>query len=364
MASGDCPYPDLDERIWRNILARAIAFHAIRIRLADVFDRASASNAVDSALRQLATIADEISTTELDAGRAVLTVLDEWRSFVARAAQLAHLDTSDADLLREIEKLLMEALAACGKRIVDPLADTFAKVARLSGAAYRRQFWRKPTFSLAMEIAHPRPHHSYLDPYAVSALTTSVPNAVVQLVIWPHAFGPPAYAVLPYVLIHECICHVPAQQDRVDNGSIFAEGFMDWAAEHFYELWLPRIDSRLAPMTEQHVAALQQVLTGVSNADTSPRRIGRRRASQLVNWISGRDPGLGESRFVAKSRVAKLALTLNATMAPLKVKDHFVSELNPPPNPILAERLKAWVDGQLEPAALLQCTCANTELEL
>jgi len=356
-ASDDCPYPDLDDRIWRNILARANVFHAIRIRLADLFDRASASNAVDSTLRQLASIADEVSAIECDATKAVLVTLDEWRSVVANAARLTHLDRSDADLLREIEKLLSKALKASGIRVVNPLHETFVTVSRLSGQVYRRHFWMKPAFSLAMEIAHPRPHHSYLDPYAVSALTTSAPNAAVQLVIWPYAFGPPAYAVLPYVLIHECICHVPAQQDRVDNGSTFAEGFMDWAAEYFYELWLSRIDSGLAPMTEQHVAALQQVLTGASNTDASCRRIGRRRASQLVNWISGHDPGLGESRSVAKKAVVKLALTLNTTMASLDIKDHFVSELTPPPNPVLGERLRAWVDGRLDAAALLQCTC-------
>jgi len=353
-----CPYPELDERIWRNILARANVFHAIRTRLADLFDRTFFSNAVDSTLRQLASIADEFSEIECNTTRAVLATLGEWRSVVARTAEFAHLDESDADLLREIENLLLEALMASDIRVVNPLDETFVKVSRLSGQVYRRYFWRKPAFSLAMEIAHLRPHHSYLDPYAVSALTTSVPNAVVQLVIWPHAFGPPAYAVLPYVLIHECICHVPARQDRVDNGSTFAEGFMDWAAEYFYGLWLSRIDSRLAPMTEQHVAALQQVLTGASNTDASSRRVGRRRASQLVNWISGHDPGLGESRSVAKKAVVKLALTLNTTMAPLDIKDHFVSELNPAPNPVLGERLRAWVDGQLDPADLLQCTCA------
>jgi hypothetical protein len=358
VTSAGCPYPDLDDRIWRNILARANVFHAIRPRLADLFDRASASNALDSTLRQLASIADEVSEIEGDATKAVLTTLDEWRRIVAGAAQFVHLERSDANLLREIEKLLSDALSVSSMRVANPLEDTFVKVSKLSAQVYRSHRWVKPTFSLAMEIAHPRPHHSYLDPYAVSALTTSAPNVIVQLVIWPHAFGPPAYAVLPYVLIHECICHVPARQDRVDNGSTFAEGFMDWAAEHFYELWLSRIDSRLAPMTEQHVAALQQVLTGASSVDASFRRIGRRAASQLMNWISGHDPGLGRGRTVAKSAVARLALTLNTTMASLDIKDHFVSELNPTPTPDLGKRLEAWVDGELDSVDLLQCTCA------
>ena len=46
-----------------------------------------------------------------------------------------------------------------------------------------------------------------------------------------------AFAAIPVVLTHECVCHVPARQWPPSNESYFAEGFMDWAALYYGQLW-------------------------------------------------------------------------------------------------------------------------------
>ena len=69
----------------------------------------------------------------------------------------------------------------------------------------------------------------------VTAMTPWPPDieAVVELHVHHDDFGPAAFAALPILLTHECVCHVPARQDRASNDSTFAEGLLDWVSDVF-----------------------------------------------------------------------------------------------------------------------------------
>jgi hypothetical protein len=355
MARNGSSNPVRDGWIWRSTLARATCLHFVRIRLADLFERALVAPVVDAVLRRLAALADEVSAAESDSNRAVLAVLDEWRRVAHKAARRPNIDPSDAMLLSSVEWLLYRGIEAYTRRAINPLSDTFSRVVKLSGGAYGEQDWRRLRLEVQATIEHSGPPPSGPDPFAISVRTTLGPDPAVQLLVRPSGFGPADYAILPYMLIHECICRALARHDVVGNGSVFAEGFMDWTAEYFYRLWLPHINGRIADFANRQMAAFREVRAG--RADASHRRFGQLRATQLVDWISGVPSGPGKSRRVAMVKVANLALALNATNASRDVKDHFVSELRRNPTPALARRLMDWVEGRLQPADLLECTC-------
>jgi hypothetical protein len=256
--------------------------------------------------------------------------------------------------VRALVGALRELLS--GAAGTDPFHRLFTGITALAQAIYQDD-WRTAELGMAHLRRHPRGGQ---DPYGVTAATPWPPDdlaAAVELRIQPDGFGPAAFAVVPILLIHECICHVPARQDRAANDSTFAEGLMDWVGYFFHDRWAVALDPELAPAARQHAEALRNVLTRGSSAEAQARRAGHRAAHILQAWFEGepRDSPIAERLSPAEAglAVARLAVQLNTVDRSLADKDHFVSLLSVPLPPQLEDALRGWYSGRLPAAALL-----------
>ncbi|MGH3910524.1 MAG: hypothetical protein ACRDRM_06795 [Pseudonocardiaceae bacterium] len=340
------PYTDLEPWMWRSLLARAAVFHATRTRLSALCDM-SRGGAVQGALRDLELWAQECSVQDVDDETIVARVVQQWDAALTRTLGLQQLDAAARDLLTELQTLVRCARGA------DPFRAIFAGISSLAEALYGSA-WRPATLWVAHIRSHPRGGTPPLDPYAVTATTPWPPNetrAAVELQIFCDEFGPAAYAAIPMLLTHECVCHVPARQDRAKNDSAFAEGFLDWAAYFFLDQWAGKLDTAFAPAARRHAGMLQHLLT--SRPDTPEGRarlVGHEAAETLLAWFENAcclDPH--ESRL----RVAQLAVQLNQVERPLRDKDHFVSRLGSPIPPDLQAALQDWEAGRTAADTLL-----------
>lgn len=340
------PYTGLEPCKWRILLARAAVFHATRTKLSALSDM-SRGGAVQGALRDLEMWAQECSAREVDDETLVAWVVQQWDAALTRTLDLQQLDPAARGLLTELQALMRRA---CGS---DPFREIFAGICALAGALYGPA-WRPATLGVAHIRSHPRGGTSPLDPYAVTATTPWPPDeaqAAVELHIFCDEFGPAAYAALPMLLTHECVCHVAARQDRAKNDSAFAEGFLDWAAYFFLDQWAGKLDIAFAPAVRRHARELRHVLTRrTDTAEGRARLVGHEAAETLLAWFE-RTCRLGtdESRL----RVAQLAVQLNLIDRPLRDKDHFVSRLGSPIPPDLEAVLQDWEAGRITADTLL-----------
>lgn len=347
-AAGASPYDGLEPWMWRSLLARAAVFHATRTKLSAFCDM-SRGGAVQGALRDLEMWAQECSVQDIDDESTVAWVVQQWDSALTRTLGLQHLDAAARDLLVELQTLIRRASGT------DPFHEIFAGISSLASALYGSA-WRPATLWVAHTRSHPRGGTGAPDPYAVTATTPWPPDelqAFVELQIFCDGFGPAAYAALPMLLTHECVCHVPARQDRAKNDSAFAEGFLDWAAYFFLDQWAGKLDTGFAPAARRHARELRYLLT--SRPDTPEGRarlVGHDAAETLLAWFENAcnlDPH--ESQL----RVAQLAVQLNQIERPLWDKDYFVSRLGCPIPPELQAVLKDWEAGRAGADALLCC---------
>lgn len=347
---GTSPYTGLEPYMWRSLLARAAVFHATRTRLSALCDM-SLGGAVQGALLDLETWARECSAQDFDDETLVAWVVQQWDAALTRTLGFQQLDPVARDLLTELQTLVRYA---CG---ADPFREIFAGISSLAGALYGSA-WRPATLGVAHIRSHPRGGTPPLDPYAVTATTPWPPDeaeAAVELQIFCDEFGPAAYAAIPMLLTHECVCHVPARQDRAKNDSAFAEGFLDWAAYFFLDQWAGKLDTAFAPAARRHALELRHLLT--SRPDTPEGRarlVGHEAAETLLAWFEDAcclDPH--ESRL----RVAQLAVQLNQVERPLHDKDYFVSRLGSPIPLDLQAALKDWEAGRTA-ADILLCGAA------
>ncbi|MGH8572539.1 MAG: hypothetical protein ACREX8_08190, partial [Gammaproteobacteria bacterium] len=253
---GAPPYTDLEPWMWRSLLARAAVFHATRTKLSALCEM-SRGGAVQGALRDLELWAQECSVQDVDDETIVARVVQQWDAALTRTLSLQQLDAAARDLLSELQTLVRRARGA------DPFREIFAGISSLAEALYGSA-WRPATLWVAHIRSHPRGGAAPLDPYAVTATTPWPPDetkAAVELHIFCDEFGPAAYAAIPMLLTHECVCHVPARQDRAKNDSAFAEGFLDWAAYFFLDQWAGKLDTAFAPAARRHAGKLQHLLT-------------------------------------------------------------------------------------------------------
>jgi len=339
-----CPYTGLEPGMWRNLLARAAIFHATRTKLSEFCDHVDQGGVVQYALQDLAMRARECAARDVDDATTVNLVVEAWDVRLTETLSLDQLDAESRELLAELQVL---ARCASGD---DPFREIFAGITALASTLYG-DAWRSATLGVAHIRRHPR---AVLDPYGVTATTPWPPadaGAEVELHIHCDEFGPAAFAALPMLLTHECICHVPARQDRASNDSMFAEGLLDWVAYVFHERWAVKLDRELAPAARWHAEVLRTLLS--QHTDTPEgraRRVGHRAAENLRAWFeSDCDQAPDESRMT----VARLAVQLNKLERPLVDKDHFVSLLGWPLPPPLTDALRAWESRELGADALL-----------
>jgi hypothetical protein len=337
--------------MWRSLLARAAIFHATRTKLSALCDM-SRGGAVQGALRDLEMWAQECSAREVDDETLVAWVVQQWDAALARMLGLHQLDSGVRDLLTELQTLVRCAHSA------DPFREIFAGISFLASTLYGAA-WRPATLWMAHIRSHPRGGTSSLDPYAVTATTPWPPEetkAAVELQIFCDEFGPAAYAAVPILLTHECVCHVPARQDQAKNDSVFAEGFLDWAAYFFLDQWAGKLDPAFAPAARRHARELRYLLTRRTDTpEGRARMVGHEAAETLLAWFETDcclDP------YESQLRVAQLAVQLNQIERPLRDKDYFVSRLGSPIPPDLQAALKDWEAGRTAASTFLDDVAA------
>lgn len=176
----------------------------------------------------------------------------------------------------------------------------------------------------------------FADPYHINALTQVHPkHSVVELQVHLDGFEAPSLLAIPALLTHELVCHAYASEDRNRLTSTWAEGVMDWvAAFFFFEIWSLSLSLPYAAV-RRHGSRLWELRMFPT------RGTGRAAADTLVEWLIT-EPWV-RSVGVARRVVAKLAVEVNATPAPLYKKDRLTSRmLLIHTDSGLQEALRAW----------------------
>ena len=350
------PYPDLEPWMWRSLLARAVVFHATRRRLSQFCDHVDKGGAVERVLRDLELQALEWATCDVDDDTAVARVVEAWDARLTVILELRRLDPTARTLIEELRELVR---SACSH---DPFHRIFTGITEHARALYG-DAWRTARLGVAHIGSHPRGGCSRSDPYVVTAMTPWPPEiaeAVVELHINHDDFGPAAFAALPILLTHECVCHVPARQDKASNDSTFAEGLLDWVAYVFHEQWAGKLDVELAPAARRHAETLRMLLARkTDSAEGRARIVGHTAAETLRIWFEDR---CGHGPDESKLTVARLGVQLNQVDRPLADKDHFVSLLDWPLPPSLEDVLRLWEARQVPASAVLDLAAPERAL--
>ena len=336
------PAPDIS----RNLRARASVFHAVRGKLSPLVEFAERLDEFKAALAELASSATQCGLTVDDDAAAIKEVI---RAFDTKRRAMQTLAVLDVVAKQFIGQLLEMLETACGE---DPFAAVCDRIEEQAQALYG-EAWRPVALSIVHTRSHPR-GDGHRDPYTVSAVTKwRAEVADVELQIYVDKFGPAAFAAIPLILTHECVCHVPARQDKANNSSTFAEGLLDWASWYFHDNWAAKLDPVFAPAARKHADELKHVLMDGETAEAAARISGHDAAADLTGWMETQfDITVSEAR----SRIAQLAVELNQLDRPIGDKDHFVSLLRTPFHPRLETLLIGWYERTTTAAALLDDT--------
>jgi hypothetical protein len=348
---GTTPYAELEPDRWRKLLARAAIYHALRTRLVAIGNLAGQSGPIQSALNDLELYVNECAADDLDDETTVQRVVHAWDAVLTQRLGMTQLEADVRELLSSAQTLAREA---CGS---DPFQRMFERISERASGLYGAA-WRSPKLTLAHIGSHPRAATPQQDPYVVTARTPwpgDTGRSAVQLLIFCDAFGPAAYAALPILLVHECVCHVAAKQDRAKNDSVFAEGLLDWVAYYFLDIWASSIDVGLSPAARMHAQKLRELLSRHGTPDCRARQIGHISAETLRAWFESE---CDYPPHEAEARVSLLAVKLNQVDRPLTEKDVFVTKLSDPLPPKLEVALRTWEDDQDADALLAAAVAA------
>lgn len=343
--TANSPYKSLTLETWRNMLVLAVIFHAVRARLTRLYDMGTQMKSVRSVLDKLALAAREASdgARDEDEHAIVRNAVKAWDAELDSVLGGRMLEPEARQLLTEVRHLV----SCCVTQ--DPFRMLFESIEAKAREVYG-EAWRSAVLSVVHIRSHPRPGaQPESDPYTVTAKTPWPPGAgkaEIELLVYSDEFGPAAFAALPMLLTHECVCHVPARQDKAKNDSLFAEGFMDWAAYHFFQEWAGALDPDLAPAARTHAKGLIHVLTQHRLGKAAAARLrGHEAAEALFSWFE-HECGLPYDEV--GPRVARLAVELNQVDDSIEMKDCFVSMLELPLPPELGGLLRDWVAGRID----------------
>jgi hypothetical protein len=216
------------------------------------------------------------------------------------------------------DELLASSAAAAR---LDALQAIVEVVEEQSAALYDGS-WPGVVVSVGTCGKHPRGER---DPYGISPVmkVTKAGVATVELSIHVASFGPEALAAVAGALVHECVCHVAAQPlAPADNESVFAEGFMDWAASYYLQAWAVGLPGELAVMARIHDERHRGILIDGSSPAAIARKSGRRAAERLAHALQ-RYHGVAAAK--AQAQVARFATWLNTADVRRVKKDAWAS---------------------------------------
>jgi hypothetical protein len=300
----------LDEKV-RKIEVLAHVYDCLGPYLAQVWESSQPGSLFVPFLISLPGYAEQaVRATGDDFKNAQKDLLDDLSEIVKKAA------FDESEVAREI----LTAVEAFEVREASPISRMFETVCDRSSALYQNQ-WRPAELSIHFHQHHPR---GKADPYALSGRTRATDElATVTIAPCAELLYAEAYAAIPSLLVHECICHVPAiPADDVDNRSPFAEGFLDYAAGVFHERWLKDLAVGFEYSALEHGQRYRSLLAEryevSGNPGWSARLVGRRIAARISLRAQR---SLAMTKFAADTHVARLALELNVADAPLALKD-------------------------------------------
>jgi hypothetical protein len=333
---------------WRDLLARAVAFHATRRMIGRLCELADREPAVAKILLELEMSAEEVAVQDGDDAAAVSRVVEAWWGALGEAMERRTLAPAARQLFADMRISLRDGVASD-----DPFTAMLRNIEQQAQALYG-DAWRPTALSVFHIRDHPRGANPAIDPYSVTAAIVWPPapeRAEIELHVYCEKFGPAAFAAVPMLLTHECVAHVPARQAEAKADSAFAEGFLDWAAYYFLDIWAIKLDPDFGPTVRKHAQRLKTVLLGDrTTMEGIARRVGHDAAEYLQAWF---EQHLLMTPDESRVRVAQLAVEINTVDRALTVKENLVSRLDWPLPPDLDDALRSWADGQMSTEKLL-----------
>ena len=332
----DCP-----PEIARQLMAASVLLHTCAPQTGPILGlQRAGSDEIKALLGALSQASHDVRGSA-DEQSAAQEAMATWIGYLDR--RLGRTDLSEPELIT-----LSAVRAGCNDPLDNPIQAIFDFVARRAGLLYDKA-WPNVRFRVARLGEHPREGR---DPFGISGLTMAdQQRAEVRLQLHLPSLGPRLFAAIPACLVHECICHVASPRfPRADNESMFAEGFMDWAASFYLRDWEADLPSGLSAVAALEEQELQSVWRQSTSGAAIMRQGGRQAAALLATALQRHHD---HSREDAHATVASFAVQMNLVEASLAVKDRWVSELPPSDQSPLAATLLNALKGLIAPADLL-----------
>lgn len=211
-----------------------------------------------------------------------------------------------------------------------PAADPFRVILKAVASSARNFFgdnW-PDSVRCAFEVIGNPPFPNtpfWINAYTLLSMNDITALPAIHLRMNPNRLNAETYSAVYAILVHECICHVPAHRVKQTNESPFAEGFCDWAARKLFEKWLNVLDPQLrhaARYFGQQIWTLMMTKEG-GNKFWRQRKFGHEVADDLVSLFIK----AGAADQEAVDLVVRLARELIVAEDPLILKDCFIRDL-------------------------------------
>lgn len=306
--------PNIDDPLWRSLLARGAILHASATQLCQFAELLEAGRDSADALRIEMGRACALARCSHSDVAAVEEAAASWRERLEQTRQAGILD-DEGDLF---DGLLESAARLSAKNPFRILFDTLSAQA---AAAYD-DAWPSDVV-LILDWCR-EPPRMPVDRYPVTAFT-DIGSRGVTVQVWPDGLGPHVWSVLPRLMCHELICHVgAARATRVDPRSIFAEGFMDWVSRYFLHVWSAPLLAELGVAARVHARRSFDVFAPPGTPEGRTRRLGEVWAEQLVDKARA---GGGLDDAAARTRIARLGVAMNRLDRSVAEKDRYLRHL-------------------------------------
>ncbi len=243
-----------------------------------------------------------------------------------------------APLLDDIDKLMDEA-STCTE---DLLVEAFRQAVAQASAEYRDcelALSDGIVDNVSITFDHQSRIPDNLLPVNLRAVTfldatSTLPSARVEIVLAPGDLDELTAFALPYVLLHECLCHVfqgpwTSLREQADANSRFAEGWMDVVAFRLHAELSLKDGSFVSLMTPLRLAAQLDAAEQVHAARRAPQRSDRAWAHRAIGYdaailMADRLTRLAGTQD-AQTAFMHLSLSLNASSVANNDRDRFVT---------------------------------------
>jgi hypothetical protein len=370
---------DLDQGLRSEIVARTAVLHAGREHLKALGDSSPSTLPGRKAVTDLLVAARSIPRQIGSDADATRWLREQWDGSLQ---QVLDYETRDDGARLDRVRHTLAAIRSCLARPDQPgaLMTLFELVCSVCREVYRGQGctdWAEPTLTVELsrgDLGAPSPDAPDVRPgdgsdgYAMTAQTFPAAQgetgATVLLCLRLKDFGPKSYAALPRLLMHECFCHAVTGHTRGhDQFSPFAEGWMDWAADHYFEEHLLPADPEFEGSARHHGRGLTEALCRRTPAGDK-RVAGMDVAETVCRWFRAQFVGQGlrrsEAEYEARRSTAALAVQVNLTPHELAVKECLTSALGELPGWLITG-LRQWLREEATAADLLEAASRATE---